>query len=449
MNAQHSTQSIAVVGSGISGLAAAWLLSKRHHVTLYESGDHLGGHTNTRTVETGDGTIPVDTGFIVFNPPNYPNLTALFDRLGVKTHPADMSFALTFAGEGFEYSGSDLNGFFGQRRNIFDPGHWQLLAEIKRFFHTSQARIAAYPDHISLGAFLAAETYSKSFIERHIVPMGAAIWSSPMAQMLDFPAKAFIDFYANHAMLRFFGRGKWRTVTGGARTYVEKLIADSNLVGIEGGVKRIIRRNDMVMIEDRDGVVRRYDQVIVATHADQALELLSEPDALETAYLGAFAYQRNRAVLHRDPRFMPKRRRLWSAWNYLKTESGTETGLCVTYWMNALQALPTRTDLFVTLNPPAHMHPKLVEQVIDYAHPVFDHTAIRTQQKLWALQGRRNTWFAGAYFGYGFHEDGLQSGLAVAEALGGVSRPWTLDNPNGRIAPLTTPDSRHQFVAAE
>lgn len=427
-------QKIAVIGSGIAGLSAAWLLSRRHQVTLYEADRHLGGHANTAVVNVPEGPVAVDTGFIVYNERNYPNLTALFGHLGVATHPAEMSFALSLDRGAYEYSASVFSGFFGQPRTFFSFRHWQLLGDILRFFRTSQVRVAALGEGVTLGAFLKRERYSASFIENHIIPMGAAIWSTTTAEMLSFPASSFVDFYANHGMLRFTRRPKWRTVTGGSRRYVDAMIADGGFETLPGvGVSRVCRHDSHVHIEDVRGVVRPFDQVVMATHADQALRLLESPDPVEARLLSQFGYQTNRAVLHRDRRWMPRRRRLWSAWNYLKTGAGPEQNLCVTYWMNRLQGLPTDTNLFVTLNPPDDIHPKAVEAEIAYDHPVFDADAIMAQKHLWSLQGRRRTWYCGAHFGYGFHEDGIQSGLAVAERLGGVRRPWSVPAESGRI----------------
>lgn len=428
------TQRIAVIGSGISGLSAAWLLSKRHRVTLFETDDRLGGHSNTVDVDTPDGVIPVDTGFIVFNERNYPNLTALFEHLDVDTHRARMTFALSLDDGTFEYSGSGFTGFFGQPLTFFSPRHWRLLRDIKRFFKTGKARVADADECLSLGEFLKREDYSEAFIEDHIVPMGAAIWSTTTAEMLSFPAQSFVDFYANHGMMQFNNRPKWKTVTGGSRTYVEALVRDGGFETLAGvGVARVSRQDDFVTIADERGVVRPFDHVVIATHADQALRLLDDADPEEANLLGSFDYQTNRAVLHRDRRLMPKKRHLWSSWNYLKTGTGPENNLCVTYWMNKLQSLDTKTNLFVTLNPKTEVHPKAVEAVFDYDHPVFNADAIIAQKNLWNLQGRRRTWFCGAHFGFGFHEDGLQSGLAVAEQLGGVRRPWQVADESGRI----------------
>lgn len=426
---------IAVIGSGISGLSAAWLLSKNHQVTLYESAGHVGGHANTVDVETPDGPIAVDTGFIVYNEANYPNLTALYDHLGVETHPTDMTFALSMNNGGYEYSGSGMNGLFGQRRNVVNLRHWQLLSDLTRFFRNAQQQVAGYPDSISLGQFLLNERYSKAFVQDHIVPMGAAIWSTSIAEMLNYPARSFVDFYANHSLLELGNRPAWRTVKDGSRKYVERMIADGGFEIQRGnGACRISRHPAFVHITDERGVSRPFDHAVVATHADQALGLLDQPDALETRLLERFTYQKNTAVLHRDARWMPRRKRLWSSWNYLKQGDAANGELCVTYWMNQLQPLKTDTNLFVTLNPYGEIHPKAVEASFEYDHPVFDVRALEAQKDLWALQGKNRTWFCGSYFGYGFHEDGAQSGLAVAEQLGGARRPWQVADESGRIA---------------
>lgn len=437
---------IAVIGSGISGLCAAWLLSHRHKVTLYEGDGHLGGHANTAEVATPEGTIPVDTGFIVYNEPNYPNLTALFDHLGVATEPTEMSFAVSLDSGAYEYAGSGMRGFFGQKRNLLSPSHWRLLADISRFFRSAVERVADLPSDITLGAFLEREGYSDRFVNDHILPMGAAIWSTPMAAMLEFPARAFLDFYGNHGMLQFRDRPAWRTVTGGSRSYVRRILLSRRFdVQQRNAIRRVRRHPHFVHIEDRHGAMRPFDHVVIATHADQALALLEDPTSAETKHLAQFSYQSNRAWLHRDRRLMPRREALWSSWNYLKTGRNTEGDLCLTYWMNRLQNLKTKTDIFVTLNPATPIHPKLVERTVVYEHPVFSANAMAAQKALWSLQGANRTWFCGSYFGYGFHEDGAQSGLAVAEQLGGISRPWQVANQSGRItvfAPRSAPDPR-------
>ncbi len=437
---------IAVIGSGISGLSAAWLLAKNHQVTLYEADNRLGGHANTVDVATDDGMVAADTGFLVYNERNYPNLVALFDHLGVTSHETIMSFALSLNGGRYEYAGCGLGGFFGQRRNFARTSHWRLLNDIRRFFSSAQQRVTEIAPDIALGDFLTRERYSQAFIDDHIVPMGAAIWSTSMNEMLSFPARSFVDFYANHGMLQFNNRPQWRTVSGGSRTYVNRLVEDAGFEVLRGtAAKRIVRHPDYVHVADARGALRPFDHVVLATHADQTLRLLENPDRLEQALLGAFSYQRNLAVLHRDARWMPLRKRLWSSWNYIKQDEGTETGLCVTYWLNRLQHLKTRTDLFVTLNPYDSIHPKAIKREFVYDHPVFNEAAMAAQKELWSLQGARRTWFCGSYLGYGFHEDGIQSGLAVAERLGGTFRPWQVDSPSGRIAAL----NGHRIEAAE
>jgi predicted NAD/FAD-binding protein len=434
---------IAVIGAGVSGLSAAWLLSKRHAVSLYEAGSYVGGHANTVDVATSDGMIAVDTGFIVYNDRNYPNLCALFQHLNVPTRPAEMSFAITADGGAYEYAGAGFNGFFGQRRNLARPSHWRLLRDIQRFFRESLHRVGVYPAATGLGAFLEREGYSDAFVHNHILPMGAAIWSSSAQHMLAFPARHFVQFYANHGMLQFKNRPLWRTVTGGSRIYVNRLVADTGLtVEIATRAVRVFRQPEFVRITDDHGVVRLFDHVVLATHADQALELLAVPSAAEKSLLPKFSYQTNLAVLHRDPRWMPRRRRLWSSWNYLK-DSGDK--LCVTYWMNRLQGLNTDDDLFVTLNPTDDIHPKAVVETFEYRHPAFTPAAMAAQYNLSTLQGEQRTWFCGSYFGYGFHEDGVRSGLDVAERLGRLPRPWQLTGVRG----ATVPAIAHRLEAAE
>lgn len=439
-------QKIAVVGAGISGLSAAWGLSRAHDVTLFEADSRLGGHAHTKTVQTVGGPVPVDTGFIVYNQKNYPNLTALFDHLSVKTHASDMSFALSLRGGAYEYSGSGALGFFGQRRNLLRPRHWQLLRDIKRFFATARQSVQHYTNTTTLGEFLRAEHYSDVFVNDHILPMGAAIWSSDARLMLDFPVQGFVDFYANHGLMQFADRPRWRSVIGGSAVYVDRLAKDGDFaVRCNARVRSVTRSAHGVDVTVEGQEPQRFDQVVMATHADQSLAALHDADASERDILSAFKYQTNVAHLHRDTRLMPKRKSVWSSWNYLKTNTNSEDSLTVTYWMNRLQDLPGDDDFFVTLNPPEEQTPRDPHAVISYQHPLFDARASAAQPQLWSLQGVRRTWFCGAHFGYGFHEDGLQSGLAVAEALGGFRRPWSVENPSGRIHITSAPIA----VAAE
>lgn len=429
-----TASTIAVIGSGISGLSAAWLLAKTHQVTLFEKQDRLGGHSNTVLAPTPQGPVPVDTGFIVYNESNYPNLTAFFDHFGVETARSYMSFAVS-VGEGqMEYSGEYLWGLFGQRRNIIRPRHWQLVADIMRFFRDAQQQVALCPDDLTIAQFLNRFGYSQAFIEDHILPISAAIWSTPSRGMLDFPARTFIEFFANHNLLQVTGRPVWRTVKSGSRQYIDKLVGDSPMETVlNAGIASVRRHAQGVEIYFEDGSHRHFDQVIFATHADQTLALLADPTEAEHRVLSAFRYTRNRAVLHSDTSFMPQRRHLWSAWNYLRG-SGGEQGLSLTYWMNKLQPLQTKKNLFVTLNPHRPIAPETVMYAVDYEHPLFDANAIAVQPQIHQIQGVNKSWFAGAWMGYGFHEDGIQSGLEVAERIGPLQRPWQVGRQRDRIA---------------
>lgn len=425
-------RTIAVVGAGISGLGAAWLLSRRHDVTVFERNGYLGGHSNTVDIETPDGRRAIDTGFIVFNRASYPNLVALFDHLSVESAETTMSFAVSLDCGRYEYSGEGLFGLFGQPSNIVSPRHWRMLADTLRFFRTAgAARRGDLDPNLTLGDWLTARGFSRAFIDRHILPIGAAIWSATKTEILSFPALAFMRFFEHHGLLEV-KKQRWRTVRGGSRAYVRKLTQDSRCrFATSSAVVRVQRDKEMVAVTTADGETRRFDDCVLACHADAALTMLGDADADERRLLGAFRYSDNEALLHCDEGWMPRRRRLWASWNYLS--AGAAGPLCVSYWMNSLQHLETRRNYFVTLNAPSPMDPRLMIGRFFYRHPIFDSGALTAQRHLWQLQGRRRTWFCGSYFGYGFHEDGLQAGLAVAEAIGGVRRPWSALNESGRI----------------
>jgi predicted NAD/FAD-binding protein len=430
-----SRLNIAVVGAGIAGLGAAWLLRRRHDVTLIEAEDRLGGHAHTIEVDGAEGLCPMDTGFIVYNTQSYPNLIALFDHLGVATAPTHMSFSVSLDAGRYEYSGTGVHGLFGQPRNLLDPDHWRMVRDILRFFREAGTVHAAGREDIALGDWLAARRYSSAFVSRHILPMAAAIWSTPAADILRFPAAAFARFFANHGLLQVRGRPQWRTVPGGSRSYVTRIAGALGEHRIErgNGVRRVLRRPDRVEVLLADGSRRTFDQAVLACHADQALALIDAPSAEEASLLSAFRYQSNLAVLHRDAAHMPRRRRLWSSWNYLGRSGSGSDALSVSYWMNRLQPLATAADHFVTLNPSSPVDPATLVTAISYRHPMFDAAAMRAQRRLWQIQGVRRTWYAGSYHGYGFHEDGLQAGLWVAETLGGVARPWRVAEEGVRI----------------
>ncbi|MBB1486715.1 NAD(P)/FAD-dependent oxidoreductase [Oceanospirillum sediminis] len=426
---------IAVVGSGISGLSAAWLLSQKYSVTLFEKDDRFGGHSNTVVAKTQDGHIPVDTGFIVYNPVNYPNLTALFDYLKVDTVATDMSFAVSAEGGKTEYNGNGLGGIFSSFSNIVNPRIWRMLLDILRFYRQCEHWPEQISEQMTLGELLKQYRFSDELRDLHLVPMGAAIWSTPASEMLDYPALSFLRFCQNHGLLQVNDRPQWHTVKGGSREYVRKLINQIQPATIcNRGVRQIIRHDSHVELIDSRGEHRDFDDVVLACHADQALALLSNATEQEQHLLGAFSYQRNRAILHSDTRLMPKNRKVWSSWNYLSDPQGqNKDQLAVSYWMNLLQPLATEQPLIVTLNPPVEPEEGSIHCSFLYDHPVFSREAIAAQLELHKLQGQHRTWFCGSYFGYGFHEDGLQSGLAVAEAMGAPRRPWNVAEESGRI----------------
>lgn len=423
-------QRVAVVGGGISGLAAAWLLGRTHDVTLFEQADRLGGHANTVEVAGPEGPIAVDTGFIVYNESNYPNLTALFAHLGVATQASDMSFAVSIDAGTTEYSSSGPLSLFAPKRNAFRPRFWRMVTDLLRFYRDGPALLTEpHADRVSLGAYLLRERYSPAFVEDHLLPMAAAIWSTPVEGMRDYPAAAFIRFAVNHGLMSVSSRPQWRTVTGGSRAYIARLVAAmSGVIRQATPVAGLDREGAAVVVADHRGNRTAFDQVVVAIQADQALRLLRQPTLDESRLLGAFRYSRNHAVLHGDVAWMPRRRRAWASWNYLAQRAGagsSERDLCVTYWMNRLQSLDGRVPLFVTLNPWAPPQAP-VYGTFTYDHPSYDGRAIAAQRQLGQIQGRDRIWYCGSYFGAGFHEDALVSGLAAAEALGRVQRPWSI-----------------------
>jgi predicted NAD/FAD-binding protein len=419
---------IAVIGTGISGNAAAWALSADHELVVYEKEPRLGGHAHTVDIDYLGRPIAVDTGFIVYNELNYPNMTALFAHLGVRTQASDMSFAVSVDGGRREWKGGEplLSGLFAMKRQIFSPAHLWMLREIMRFNKLALAdRHAGRLTDRPLGSWLAERGFRGRFVTDYIVPMGAAIWSTPLDRMLQFPAQSFVSFFANHRLVHM-DRPVWRTVAGGSRTYVEALTAPfRNRIRTGTGVRRVERRDGAHWVTDSTGGTERFDRVIIAAHTDETLAMLADATPAEREILGAIRYRPNEAVLHRDPSLMPKRRSAWASWNVLTYPSQPETqaDVCVTYWMNALQGIPDSTPLFVTLNPPREPDPNLVFRRFTYDHPQYDQAAIAAQKRLGEIQGRHGTWFCGAWAGYGFHEDGLVSGLAAAEALGGTV-PW-------------------------
>ncbi len=427
--------SIAVVGAGISGLSAAWLLSRRYDVTLFESDTRLGGHANTVTVEQEVRATDVDTGFIVYNEKNYPNLTAMFAHLGVETRQSDMSFAVSLGEGRMEYSSNDLLSFLGNGRNLLSRRFWLMTLDLVRFYRQAGREMEWLKDaeHLTLGDYLDHNGYSHAFQFDHLLPEAAAIWSTSVKNMREYPACAFVRFFDNHGLLNLRDRPRWRTVVGGSINYVGKLRADTAAeVRLACPVRSIRQLPDYAEIMDGNGTVHRFDKVLVATHSDQALAMLENPDCAQREVLSAITYRANRAVLHTDASMMPRRRRTWASWNYVGHGAASE-GCAVTYWMNRLQRLETPMPLFVTLNPEREPDPASVLWEGSYDHPVFTPEALAAQRRLWTLQGRGNVWFAGAWLGAGFHEDGIQSGLAAAEDMGAVRRPWIVPDESGRL----------------
>jgi uncharacterized protein len=426
-------QRIAVIGTGISGMSAAWLLSQRHEVVVYECEGRTGGHSNTILVPSANDPIAVDTGFIVYNELTYPNLTALFSYLQVPTQLSNMSFAVSLRDGDIEYSGGNLFGLFADKRNLFRSHFWSMLIDLQRFYREAPGDLAMLDElHTTLGDYLDSKSYGSAFRNHHLLPMAASIWSTPANAILKYPAASFIRFQNSHGLLKLRNRPPWRTVLGGSRVYVERLTRSfADRIKTSTGVESIRRTSENIEIRDCSGRVQAFGQVVIGTHADQALRLLIHPTIEERRLLGAFRYTSNAAILHSDSTFMPKRRAVWSSWNHIGRRDDNGECPTVTYWMNSLQNIPHASQLFLTLNP--QRTPCNVWHSEVYAHPMFDSAAIRAQKELWSLQGRQNTWFCGAYFGAGFHEDGLQAGLAVAEAIGGVRRPWNVPDESGRI----------------
>lgn len=419
-------QRIAVIGAGIAGNGAAWALSvgSRHHVTVFEAAARPGGHSATVDIVYDGVPLTVDTGFIVYNELNYPNLTRLFATLGAETRESDMSFSVSRWGAGVEWTSraSDvLGGWLPVPVRVPSPVHLRVMRDILRLNRAGSADLrAGRLANVSLGEYLARGRYSRRFRDDYLVAMGAAIWSMPPGAILDFPAEAFLSFFENHRLLRL-SRPVWRTVVGGSRAYVRRL-TDTFRGGLRLAcpVVAVTPRSGGVNLRLADGSIEPFDAAILACHSDQALALIDAPTPAERSVLGAIRYRRNDVYLHRDASLMPPRRSAWAGWNVIKD---AHDNVSVTYWMNALQGLDETRPLFVSLNPPRPPRPDLVFGRYDYAHPQFDQAALEAQTRLSVIQGERNLWFCGAWTGYGFHEDGLLSGLTVAQDLG-ASLPW-------------------------
>ena len=402
---------IAVIGTGISGNVVARQLYREHDITVFEAADHVGGHTHTHDITWGDEKHAIDTGFIVFNDWTYPNFMALLEEIGAASFPTEMSFSSRCETSGIEYNGASLNRLFTQRRNLFRPGFYAMIRDILRFNSESRELLEHSDAELTLGRYLEVNNYGRLFVNNYIIPMGAAIWSTDPQQMLDFPACHFVRFFANHGLLNIKNRPQWHVIAGGSREYVNRLVAPfRDRIRLREAVVSVKRLPTHVELHTASGSQECFDYVFIASHSDQALSMLSEPTRLEQEVLGAIPYQHNEVILHTDTTMLPQNRRAWAAWNYLRKQ-GDSGQVSVTYNMNILQKLQSDTTFCVTLNDTQNINPDKVLRRISYQHPVFTTTGICAQGRQQDINGRHRTWYCGAYWRYGFHEDGVISAL--------------------------------------
>ena len=402
---------IAVIGSGISGLSAAYYLSKKFKVDLFEQEDYFGGHSCTYDIKKEQKNIPVDLGFIVFNELTYPNLLNFFKELEVPFEKSDMSFSVSIRGSNIEYGGRGLKALFANKSNIFDFNFLKMIVEIISFYKSAPSLIKNNLDEVTLGSYLDKSNFSKYLVEYHIIPMVAAIWSMPFSKARDMPLKLFLNFFINHGLFKLKNRPQWYTVTGRSRTYVKKVLEKiSGEIFKNYKVNSINRNENNVRIKIGDDYLD-YDHVVLASHADQSLKILDKPTEEEQRILSKFKYVSNKAILHSDERFMPKKRLAWSSWNSIS--NGNQT--CVTYWLNNLQNLKCEQNFFLTLNPISEINKKNIIKNINFTHPYFNSETLKYQKSLLSIQGKKRTWYCGSYFSYGFHEDGIKSAINLIE----------------------------------
>ncbi|MDG1073815.1 MAG: FAD-dependent oxidoreductase [Methylophilaceae bacterium] len=412
---------IAIIGTGISGLGAAYLLQHEHELVVYEKNAYVGGHSRTIDVPVEHGVLPVDTGFIVFNDWNYPHLFGLFDHLKVPYQKSDMSFGVSINQGWLEYSSG---GLFAQRSNLIRPQYWRMLFDVFKFNKQALAYIDRDPS-ISLGDCLEKLNMGTWFKRYYILAMGAAIWSCPVETIMQFPAQTFLRFFKNHGLLSINHRPQWYTVTGGSREYKSRLIQSFEAqIRLNNGAVSVVHQDDEIQVTDQHGDTQTFDHVIFACHADEALQMMAQPSADEADILSHFKYQINQIIVHSDVSFMPQHQQCWASWVYLSEQQEDKSnGVSLSYWMNNLQSLDTKIPIIITLNPARRPKEALIIDEHHFTHPIFDYHAIVSQSKIQRIQGKRNFWFCGAYQRYGFHEDGLLSAVNVVKALGG-SIPW-------------------------
>ena len=412
---------IGVIGSGVSGLVSALTLQEKFEVSLFEKNSKLGGHSNTVTIEQENKKYSVETGFIVLNDKNYPIFTSLLKHLNIGVNNSSMSFSVSVDKGQFEYSSSYI-GLLGQTKNIIDPKYWGMLRDINYFYTNALKDVKDCPDNETLGQFLKRFNYSNKFIDYHLVPMTASIWSCPTKSILNFPIKSLLVFFENHKLLNIYNRPKWSTVNKGSREYVKKI--QSLLKGkiyTNAKVNKISKSKEGINVHYQDGI-KTFDKVILACHADQSSEILIENFSEEANLLKDFKYQKNTSILHSDMNFMPKRKSVWSSWNYI-TETGNSGNLSITYWMNELQGINSSKPILLSLNPKILPNPDLIYGQYSYSHPILDNNAINIQKKLSSIQGKNNLWFCGAWTGFGFHEDGVKSAVEIANSHN-IYLPW-------------------------
>ena len=412
---------IGVIGSGVSGLVSALTLQEKFEVSLFEKNSKLGGHSNTVTIEQENNKYSVETGFIVLNDKNYPIFTSLLKHLNIGVNNSSMSFSVSVDKGQFEYSSSYI-GLLGQTKNIIDPKYWGMLRDINYFYTNALKDVKDCPDNETLGQFLKRFNYSNKFIDYHLVPMTASIWSCPTKSILNFPIKSLLVFFENHKLLNIYNRPKWSTVNKGSREYVKKI--QSLLKGkiyTNAKVNKISKSKEGIRVHYQDGI-KTFDKVILACHADQSSEILIENFSEEANLLKDFKYQKNTSILHSDINFMPKRKSVWSSWNYI-TETGNSGNLSITYWMNELQGINSPKPILLSLNPKILPNPDLIYGQYSYSHPILDNNAINIQKKLSSIQGKNNLWFCGAWTGFGFHEDGVKSAVEIANSHD-IDLPW-------------------------